>query len=156
MDRTKIESEVEKALAENGFELVDLKIASHNGKPLLQLFIDKTPGGVTLDECGDASEKIGTFLDENNIYENGYFLEVSSPGIDRVVKNEKDFKRFTGQQLKVRLKLPVNGARVFYGAITGFENGELSLSGGLKFNLADIDEARLHPADEDILRGKSH
>ncbi|OGR97742.1 MAG: hypothetical protein A2016_10585 [Elusimicrobia bacterium GWF2_62_30] len=156
MDRAKMESEVEKVLAESGFELVDLKLASHNGKPLLQIFVDKAPGGVTLDECGTASEKVGECLDANNYYEDGYFLEVSSPGIDRVIKKEKDFKRFTGQNVKVRLKLPVNGAKVFYGALTGFENGELALSGGLKFKLADIEEARLHPADEDILRGKSH
>lgn len=156
MDRAKLESEVERLLAEKGFELVDLKTASHNGKPLLQVFIDKVPGGVTLDECATASRDVGESLDSNNFYEDGYFLEVSSPGIDRIVRKEKDFKRFTGQNVKVRLKQPVNGARVFYGALIGFENGEIELSGGLKFKLADIDEARLHPADEDILRGKSH
>ena len=154
MDKSKIEAEVAGAMAETGFELVDLKVASHNGKPLLQLFVDREVGGVNLDDCAALSEKVGTFLDTNNYYEDGYFLEVSSPGVDRVVKKEKDFKRFAGQQAMLRLKRPVNGTRVYYGAIDGFENGQVLLSGGLKFNLEDIDEARLHPADDEIFKRK--
>lgn len=154
MDKVKIETEVAGMLAQAGFELVDLKLASHNGKPLLQIFVDREVGGVLLDDCGALSEKIGEFLDTNNYYENGYFLEVSSPGVDRVVKTEKDFKRFAGQQVKVRLKRPVNGSRVYYGNIAGFENGQVLLSGDLKFSLEDIDEARLNPADEEIFKRK--
>ncbi|MDD5210110.1 MAG: ribosome maturation factor RimP [Elusimicrobiales bacterium] len=154
MDRAKIETEVENAVATSGFELVDLRTASHNGKPLLQLFVDREVGGVNLDDCAALSEKVGEYLDANNVYEDGYFLEVSSPGVDRVIKKEKDFKRFAGQQVKVRLKRPVNGSRVYYGAIDGFENGQALLSGGLKFNLEDIEEARLHPADDEIFKRK--
>jgi ribosome maturation factor RimP len=154
MDKSKLESEIENTLAAGGFELVDLKLASHNGKPLLQAFVDREQGGVTLDDCTSISEKLGACLDMNNFYENGYFLEVSSPGMDRVLKKEKDFKRFAGRQLKVRLKRPVNGSRVYYGNISGFENGQVLLSGGLKFSLEDIDEARLNPTDDEILKGK--
>ena len=154
MDKSTIEREVENTLAQSGFELVDLRMASHNGKPLLQVFVDREVGGVNLDDCADLSEKVGTCLDTNNYYENGYFLEVSSPGIDRVIRKEKDFKRFAGQQAMVRLKRPVNGSRGSYGAIDGFENGQVLLSGGLKFSLEDIDEARLHPADDEIFKRK--
>ncbi|MBI5744675.1 MAG: ribosome maturation factor RimP [Elusimicrobia bacterium] len=154
MDKSKLESEIEKALDASGFELIDLKLGSHNGKPLIQAFVDRETGGVLLDDCAVLSEKLGEFLDANNFYADGYFLEVSSPGMDRVVRKEKDFKRFTGQQIKVRLKLPVNGSRVYYGDITGFENGQVLLSGGLKFRLEDIDEARLNPADEEIFKKK--
>ena len=154
MDRAKIETEVENAVAAGGFELVDLRIASHNGKPLLQAFVDREAGGVNLDDCAALSEKVGEYLDTNNIYADGYFLEVSSPGVDRVIKKEKDFKRFAGQQAKVRLKRPVNGSRVYYGVIDGFENGQALLSGGLKFSLEDIEEARLHPADDEIFKRK--
>jgi ribosome maturation factor RimP len=154
MDKSKLESEIANTLEAAGFELVDLKLASHNGKPLIQVFADREAGGVNLDDCGALSEKIGACLDMNNFYENGYFLEVSSPGIDRVLKKEKDFKRFAGKQVKVRLKRPVNGSRVYYGNITGFENGQVLLSGDLKFSLEDIDEARLHPTDDEILKGK--
>jgi len=154
MDKPEIEKEVENVLAQTGFELVDLKTASHNGKPLLQIFVDREVGGVNLDDCAALSGKVGECLDTNNFYENGYFLEVSSPGVDRVIKKEKDFKRFAGQQVMLRLKRPVNGSRVYYGAIDGFENGQVLLSGGLKFSLEDIGEARLHPADDEIFKRK--
>lgn len=154
MDKSKLETEIENTLAAVGFELVDLKLASHNGKPLIQVFADREAGGVNLDDCSTLSEKVGACLDMNNFYEGGYFLEVSSPGIDRVIRKEKDFKRFAGKQVKVRLKRPVNGSRVYYGEIAGFENGQVLLSGGLKFSLEDIDEARLHPTDDEILKGK--
>lgn len=154
MDKAKLETEVEKALDASGFELVDLKLASHNGKPLIQAFVDREKGGVLLDDCAVLSEKLGECLDANNFFENGYFLEVSSPGVDRVLRKEKDFKRFKGRHLKVRLKRPVNNSRVYYGDIAGFENGQVLLSGDLKFGLEDIDEARLHPTDDEILKGK--
>lgn len=154
MDKTKIETEVEKTLDAGGFELVDLKFASHNGKPLLQAFVDREQGGVTLDDCEALSEKVGACLDMNNFYENGYFLEVSSPGMDRVLRKDKDFRRFKGKHAKVRLKMPVNGSRVYYGDIEGFEDGHVLLSGDLKFKLEDIEEARLHPTDDEILKGK--
>lgn len=161
MDKSDLEKCVSQALEAAGFELVDLKLGSHNGKPLLQAFVDKAGsvsgeanGGITLDDCAELSETIGTALDAAGHYPDGYCLEVSSPGVDRVLKQEKDFRRFSGSQVKVKLKKPVGGARVFYGAISGISNGELTLSDGTKFNLADVDEARLHPADEDLFRGK--
>ncbi len=154
MDKSKLESEVEKALDAAGFELVDLKLASHNGKPLIQVFTDRENGGINLDDCEKLSEKVGECLDANDFYPNGYFLEVGSAGMDRVLRKEKDFKRFTGKQVKVRLKLPLNGSRVYYGNIEGFENGRVLLSGDLKFSLGDIDEARLHPADDEIFKRK--
>lgn len=154
MDKSKLESEVEKALDAAGFELVDLKLASHNGKPLIQVYADRAVGGINLDDCGKLSEDVGACLDANDFYPNGYFLEVSSPGMDRVLKKEKDFKRFAGQQIKVRLKRPVNNSRVYYGDIAGFENGQLLLTGDLKFSLEDIDEARLHPAEDEIFKKK--
>ena len=135
MDNSKLETQISEILTPSGFELVDIKVASHNGKPLLQIFVDREAGGVLLDDCAKLSEQIGEVMDKDEVYAAGYFLEVSSPGIDRVVKTEKDFKRFAGKHVKVRLKRPVNGSRVFYGNITGFENGQVLLSGGLKFSL---------------------
>ncbi|MBU2572565.1 MAG: ribosome maturation factor RimP [Elusimicrobia bacterium] len=192
MDKERIGKESVSLLAENGFELVDLKILMHGSKPLLQFFIDRenggsTPppasgpevpasakqpggsppiqpggrsasggkvgqagGGVTLDDCGRMSEKLGAYIDVNDIITGGYILEISSPGIDRVLRNEKDFLRFKGSKAKIRLKKPVNNARVYYGEIVGLENGEVLLSDNLKFNLNDIEEARLHPGDDEV------
>ncbi len=151
MDKEKLEKETEPLLAENGFELVDLKVLRQGSKPLLQYFIDRDKGGVTLDDCGRMSDKIGAYLDVNNILAGGYILEISSPGLDRLLRKEKDFLRFKGSKVKVKLKRPVNGSRVYYGEITGFEGGAALLSGDLKFSLSDIEEARLNPEDDEIL-----
>ena len=164
MDKEKIEAAVAAVLAESGFEITDFKMLRQNGKPLLQFFVDRETGGgtpphsecvgVTLDDCGILTEKIGAYLDMNNVIEGGYIIEVSSPGIDRVLRREKDFKKFSGSKVKVKLKKPLDKARVYYGTLTGFENGQVLLSDNLKFSLEDIEEVRLNPDDEDIFKGK--
>lgn len=152
MDKEKLEKETEPLLTENGFELVDLRVLRQGAKPLLQFFVDRENGGVTLDDCGRMSEKIGAYLDVNDVIPGGYILEISSPGLDRLLRKEKDFLRFKGAGAKIKLKKPVNNARVYYGEIAGFEDGAVLLSGGLKFGLGDIEEARLNPGDEEILK----
>lgn len=139
-------------LAESGFELVDLKVLKQGPKLLLQFFIDRIDGGITLDDCGKMSEKIGSYIDMNDMVSGGYILEVSSPGMDRVLRKEKDFLKFKGSKVKIKLKRPIANARVYYGEIEGFENGQALISGGLKFDLNDIEEARLNPGDDEILK----
>ena len=156
MQKELIEKETEPLLAENGFELVDLKIMKTSGKLLLQFFIDRPEGGVTLEDCGVMSDKLGSYFDMNNVLEGGYILEISSPGIDRVLKKEKDFLKFKGSKVKIKLKKPVNNARVYYGELLAFENGAVLLDGGLKFGLDDIEEVRLNPDDEEILKKHKH
>lgn len=152
VDKEKIETATGEVLAESGFEIVDLKVMRQSGKLLLQYFIDRENGGITLDDCGAMSDKIGSYIDMNNLVEGGYILEVSSPGMDRVLRKEKDFLKFKGSKVKIKLKRPVNNARVYYGELLGFENGEVILNDNTKFNLGDIEEARLNPGDDDILK----
>jgi len=152
MEKERIEKETEPLLTETGFELVDLKVLKHGSKLLLQFFIDRIDGGVTLEDCASMSDKLGSYIDMNNVLEGGYILEISSPGMDRVLRKEKDFLKFKGSRVKIKLKRPVNNARVYYGDLLGFENGEVLLTGGLKFGLEHIDEARLHPGDDEILK----
>ena len=155
MDKNDIETAVDALLAESGFEITDFKSLRANGKPLLQFFVDRIasePGaaGITLDDCGLLTEKIGAYLDMNSVIDGGYIIEVSSPGVDRVLRKEKDFRKFSGRKVKVELKKPLNKARVYYGTLSGFENGQVLLSDNLKFSLGDIQEVRLNPDDEDI------
>ncbi|MFA6434274.1 MAG: ribosome maturation factor RimP [Elusimicrobiales bacterium] len=152
MEKELLEKETEPLLAENGFELVDLKVTRMGAKLLLQFFIDRPEGGVTLDDCGAVSDKLGSFIEMNNVLDGGYVLEISSPGMDRVLRKEKDFLKFKGSKVKIKLKKPLNNARVYYGELLGFENGSVLLSGGLQFALNDIDEARLNPGDDEILK----
>jgi len=135
---------LERSVTGLGYEMVDLEV-SNRGK-LLRLFIDK-PEGVNIDDCVLVSNQIGNVLAvENDIdYDR---LEVSSPGMDRLLKKEADFIRFIGQRIKVKLRMPVEGQKNFVGVLRGLEQGELLIEcEGLvqKVALINIDKARLDP-----------
>ena len=142
-----IEETVENALAQDAYELVDLKYLEEGGRWILRFFVDKH-GGVTLDDCQRISEKVGSILDATDMMTHSYCLEVSSPGVDRILKKAKDFKRFSGQRVKVRLKTAVDGRRRFQGYLQGMENDGLLLENGgstIRLPLAAVEEARLDP-----------
>ena len=147
MQLSAIEQAVTPVLEQEKAELVDLKFVQEGHRWVLKVFLDKA-GGITLDDCAYFSDRIGGALDESNVIGKSYVLEVSSPGIDRVVKKEKDFRRFTGQTVKVRLKLPQNGQRNFKGRLLGFEDGKVIVESegkSMQFAIDQIDEARLDP-----------
>src|SRR3989338_4650369 len=100
-DIAKIEAVVEPILAQEAVELVDLQFGSEGGRRVLRFFVDKT-GGIKLDDCEYLSHRIGAILDSADVIPGGYVLEVSSPGMDRVLKKERDFLRYVGHRAKVR------------------------------------------------------
>jgi len=135
---------LERSVEQIGYELVDLEM-SNRGK-LLRLFIDK-PGGVTIDDCALVSEQVSNLLAvEHDIdYDR---LEVSSPGLDRVLKKEADFIRFSGNKVQIKLRVPQNGQKKFVGMLRGIEQGavRVELEGGEQsFDLSNIEKARLSP-----------
>lgn len=119
-------SKIEQVLGNMGLELVDLEFKREPGGQVLRVFIDR-PGGVDLDTCSEVSEAIGRRLDEVDLIEAHYNLEVSSPGVDRPLTKPKDFKRFIGSKVSVRKIEPAaDGRRRFTGILisadeTGFE-----------------------------------
>ena len=82
-------------LEQEAAELVDLKFAKEGPKWVLRVYLDRK-GGVTLDDCAYLSERIGSLIDSSDAIQRAYVLEVSSPGLDRVIKKEMDFERFSG------------------------------------------------------------
>lgn len=127
-----------------GYELVDAQAS--NGGRLLRLFVDK-PGGITLDDCAAISRHLTRVLAVEGIdYER---LEVSSPGLDRPLRKERDFARFAGQKAEVRMRTPdPSGRRKFVGVLRGAGDGQVSLEmEGQTVTLAldDLDRARLVP-----------
>ena len=135
---------VERLVTCLGYEMVDLEL-SNRGK-LLRLYIDK-PEGVNIDDCVLVSNQLGNLLAvENDIdYDR---LEVSSPGLDRVLKKEADFLRFTGERAQIKLRAPVEGRKNFVGILRGLKQGELLIEcDGVeqKIALTNIDKARLSP-----------
>jgi ribosome maturation factor RimP len=135
---------VEPAVTGMGYELVDLQAS--NGGRLLRLFIDK-PGGVTLEDCAAISRHLTRVLAVEGIdYER---LEVSSPGLDRLLRKAGDFARFAGHRAEVRMRTPdASGRRKFVGVLRGAEAGrvDLELEGQtVRLELDDVERARLVP-----------
>jgi len=133
-----------------GYRLADFEYIN-NGR-MLRVFIEKihevgrSPAGVTLADCESVSRQLQRVLEVEGIeYDR---LEVSSPGLDRRLKNAADFARFAGCEARVRLRHPVNGRRNFTGTVRAVEGERVEFdydSGRLAFDLADLDRARLVP-----------
>ncbi|MBA4142899.1 MAG: ribosome maturation factor RimP [Nitrosospira sp.] len=134
---------LESTLAGLGYELVDLE-RSGRGK-LLRLFIDK-PGGVNVDDCVAVSNHLSRLLVVENIdYDR---LEVSSPGLDRPLKKASDFVRFTGESVKLKLRVALQGQRNFIGILREVKDGVLKLEVDgkmLDLELSNLEKARLVP-----------
>lgn len=144
---------LETTLAGMGYELVEVE-QSNRGK-MLQVFIDlpyafgAPARNITVDDCQAVSNQLTRlFAVEGIDYDR---LEISSPGIDRVLRKPADFERFSGEQASVKMRLPVNGRKKFTGVIRSVGDGriELDIEGGsVSLELANLDKARLVPKIE--------
>ena len=133
---------VETTLSGMGYELVDLELS---GRGMMRVFMDK-PEGISVEDCERVSNQlVRLFTVEGVEYER---LEVSSPGLDRVLKKESDFVRFKGQKAKFKLRLPVNGSKQLVGIIGELKDGVLQLDmagSSVEIELSNVDKARLVP-----------
>jgi len=109
-----------------GIEIVDVQYVKENGSWTARIFIDKE-SGVTMDDCETMSRLFGTLLDEKDIISDSYVLEISSPGLNRVLKSEKDFKRFTGSKARIQTFSPINNQRNFLGTLVSCGNGKVKI-----------------------------
>jgi ribosome maturation factor RimP len=134
---------VEKTLEGLGYELVDLE-RSAKGR-LMRVFIDKA-NGVNLDDCAAVSQHLSHVLTVENVdYDR---LEISSPGLDRPLRNERDFVRFAGLQARVKVRVPIEGQRNFVGLLRQAEGGKVQLEVDgriVTIDLGNLDKARLVP-----------
>ena len=134
---------LEASVAGMGYELVGAERPARGG--LLRIYIDK-PGGVTVDDCAAVSHQVSRVLTVEGVdYDR---LEVSSPGLDRLLKGERDFVRFAGQRARVRMRMPVDGQRNFVGVVREAGAGQLQLEDEgrvLSLELGNVETARLVP-----------
>ena len=146
LDLARLEKLITPLVDQESAELVDLSYAKEGAQWVLRIYLDK-PNGVTLEDCAYFSERIGSVIDSQNALPASYVLEVSSPGIDRLIKKEKDFRRFVGKPVKILLKEPVSGRRNFSGVI-GNCDGEAVIvkceGVDFSFPFVAIQEARLN------------
>lgn len=134
---------VEQAVEGLGFELVDLEMSPK--ARLLRVFID-IERGITVDDCATVSNHLQRVFEVEGVdYDR---LEISSPGLDRPLKKAADFERFAGQDVQIRIRLPIANQRNFAGALLGMRDGKVVVrteKGEQAFDLADVEKARLVP-----------
>ncbi|MBI4054607.1 MAG: ribosome maturation factor RimP [Elusimicrobia bacterium] len=147
VDLKVIEEKVGPLLAEELAELVDLQCIHQGGRWVLRFFLDKA-GGITLGDCERLSRKIESLMDSQNLLQVSYVLEVSSPGVDRILKKERDFERFRDHRVHLKLKEPSQGQKNYRGTLKGLEAGRIAIQSDLctqEFSLEDVQEVRLDP-----------
>jgi ribosome maturation factor RimP len=125
------EEAVSPILADMNLELVDIEFVKEGKNWFLRVFIDSNDG-VDIEECGKVSEKLSEKLDSVDPIEHPYFLEVSSPGAERPLKNQTDIKNAIGKQVNVKTYEPIEGEKVFEGKLTSFDGKELSIDVKIK------------------------
>lgn len=110
----------------HGFELVDVEYVKEAGNWYLRSYIDK-PGGITVDDCEIVSRAFSDKLDEEDFIEDSYIMEVSSPGLGRPLKKEKDYARSMGKLLEIRTYRLINKEKEFYGILTAYDSNSVTI-----------------------------
>ena len=128
--REEYESRTEKfllpLLEKQEFELVDVEYVKEAGNWYLRAYIDKE-GGITVDDCESVSRTLSDWLDEEDFIEDSYTLEVSSPGLGRPLKKEKDLKRSLGEEVEVRLYKPRDGQKEYTGILKAYDTDTVTI-----------------------------
>ena len=132
-------------LAEHNFELWDVEYVKEAGTWYLRAYIDKE-GGIAVDDCEVISRILSDWLDQTDFIEDSYILEVSSPGLGRPLKKERDFERSLGEEVEIRLYKALNKQTDFTGILKAYDKETVTIEtaeGELVFNRPDIALIRL-------------
>lgn len=158
---------VEPVIEQLGFRLVRVRVNGQNGCTV-QIMAERPDGSMGVDECEEVSRAVSPELDLKDPVDRAYYLEISSPGIDRPLVRVSDFDRWAGFEAKIEMAVPVNGRKRYRGFVKGAE-GEFAVidlpdvkegdEPRVKLSIADMAEARLVLTDElvreSLRRGKS-
>lgn len=109
-----------------GFELVDVEYVKEGGTWYLRAYIDK-PGGITVDDCEAVSRQFSDILDEKDYIEDSYVFEVSSPGLGRPLKKEKDFARSIGEEVEIRTYRAIDRQKEFTGILKDYDENTVTI-----------------------------
>ena len=111
----------------------------------MRVYLNKKDG-IEIDDCQRVSEALEQILDEKDLLTEAYILEVSSPGLDRVLKKARDFEREQGKAVDVTFYAPVDGKKTWVGTLTGYDPGKdaIVLDGEKELPLEKIAQVRLH------------
>ena len=143
-------------ISDEGMELVDVEYRRESKGWVLRLYLDKD-GGVTLDDCTRISQEVGRSLDVEDFIQIPYTLEVSSPGLTRPLKTEKDFMKYRNSLIKVKTLDPIQNRRQFKGRLLGVSANQIEMEaeGGIfQIPLSNVVKANLE-VEPDLFR-KEH
>ena len=141
----KTEELIAPIIEQNQFELVDVEYVKEGGNYYLRAYIDKE-GGINVDDCEVVSRQFSDLLDAQDFIEGSYILEVSSPGLGRPLKKEKDYKRSMGKEIEIRTYRAINKEKEFYGVLSAYDETSVTIEndqGQMVFQKADIALIRL-------------
>ena len=119
-----VEQLIEVPVESLGYELVGVEYIKNGRDTVLRIYIDAEQG-VGVEDCERVSHQVSGILEVEDPISTAYSLEVSSPGFDRPLFKARDFERFTGHEVKISMKLPIQGRRNFKGELQGFDDGEI-------------------------------
>ena len=111
-------------IQEHQFELVDVEYVKEGSSWYLRAYIDK-PGGITVDDCEAVSRRLSDLLDQEDFIEDAYILEVSSPGLGRPLKKDKDFARSIGEEVEIRTFRAIEHEKEFTGILRDYDKEKL-------------------------------
>jgi ribosome maturation factor RimP len=151
VDLQKVQEVVTPVVEGQGYELVDVEWKHENGQWILRVFIDRREGAsdpnVSVDDCANVSHELSAVLDVSEVIAPAYSLEVSSPGLNRPLKKESDFRRFVGQKARIRTRHPVGeNRRNFSGRLLSVDAGKVRIDVGdqvCEVPVDDVEKANL-------------
>ena len=139
---TAVEKVVQELLVGSDLELVDVEYVKERDW-YLRIFVDK-PQGMRIEDCQRLSEALGKELDQRDVVPENYILEVSSPGLDRVLRKERDFIREKGKTVDVTLYVPLDGEKLITGTLAACDESTLTLTERAPIPRDKIAQVRLH------------
>ncbi|MBQ5735333.1 MAG: ribosome maturation factor RimP [Lachnospiraceae bacterium] len=122
----KTEELLKPIIAENNFELVDVEFVKEGSNWYLRAYIDKE-GGITVDDCELVSRALSDLLDEKDFIDEAYILEVSSPGLGRPLKKDKDFVRSIGEEVEIKLFRAINKQKDYTGYLKAYDKDTVTI-----------------------------
>ena len=134
----KVENLIEEKIQKIGYELYDVEYAKEGKNYFLRIFID-SPNGIDLNDCEKVSNEINEILDEADYIKEQYFLEVSSPGIERILKKDKHLKQKIGKEVEIKLfKKDEKANKQYIGILTNYNENEIIINEDTKIERKNI------------------
>jgi len=122
-----LDSLARRAAHAEGLQVAWIELKRNGGSHVFRVFIEREDGGASLADCERLTHRLGLLLDVEDPIDSAYVLEVSTPGLDRPLRNEKDYDRFAGRLARVKTKTPLDGRRRFVGRLGGVKSGSVTI-----------------------------